>query len=1236
MSKTFIIFATIMTVIMAGSSRIALGEANTNLPFADNFENYANGTPLIDGTNGWYGNSSDVAVQSDKFRTGTQAAMVPLDCTLTNRFQDIPSTNVWIQMDILPTLYDGVSNPIVDTNQAGVFYINSNGNFVVHDGPTSDPTNSTGWVVMTNAGVGTSGTNWVRVGIYVDYSQTNWDLYANGVLVLNAIGFVNTSRTNFADFNVYNGALTSYIDNVSVTAPGTVLLSPTNLSFHVMSGMTSSIQTVSMVAQSGDWSFSNTLSTAWLIINSGTGTVSAAAGATNLAIQCGAMPNGSYTGQVTVSLCNSDGARRMETIAVTLDVMDLNVWPNDLTISNGFMYSNTLAIPSQSFSISNAGASAFNFTIQPQGDTADWLSLSAYSGVAGMTNITVQYATGLAPRSYAGELWVTTTNGGGGTNRVTVGLTVVAPPVVELDPLSISQQVPKAGNPTNQFFTIRNASGEPKVPMAYSLTVSNGSLEMPLIQTLGSYGGVSTGLSQSVMINYMDISMYAPGVYTAMVNVAAWDAGSTYSPTGTVQLSTTLVVRVEVAALDSPLGVEATDGTYTNQVVVNWQPVANAVNYKIYRSSTFDWTLASPIGETVATVFNDLTGLPGVMYYYWVSSVNAYRGEGAMSTNRSTGYRALAPPGGIFATEGSYTNKVRVTWPLVDGATGYQLYRSVAGNAAEPIYFTDGGVYEDYSVVGGVHYEYKVGATNGVFGSQLSVDVTGYAFGVPDRVTASEGTYIGKVHLTWTAVESAVSYDIWRSTRAMLPPQGGAVKIASVTTPSYDDIGIVPGSVYYYWVRANGLEAGLGCWSAMARGYGAAAGLDLWVRDLVFLPVQIGVGASPEMVSFRMGNCGETNMVGANGTVGIEFLATTNQFLGAGDEISIGKVVTEVSLAIGADMVMKVAGSQLTLPSTDGDYNIFVRVLPESPSLLADTNPDDNVAERKGALRVRSDGGLNYQVFNDYDGDGISDLGVYRGMEWSIRSVDDRKLATGLKIFGGAGLPVLGDLDGDMRSDPMVFDNASGLWQVLYSGSGYMWASGVFGSAGYRGLVADYEGVGHGEPSVFHQANGRWFVLNANGGLTVWNWGDYGYVPVTGDYDGDGCWDMAVYQESTGLWYIRTLNDQLLVSGAIWGGPGCVPVPGDYDGDGRWDAAIYVQSSGRWYIASLDGRILGWGVEWGALGFEPVMGDYDGDGKWDLGVYQEATGRWYIRDLDGNTLAWASQWGGPGYRPLGN
>ncbi|MFA5043097.1 MAG: FG-GAP-like repeat-containing protein [Kiritimatiellia bacterium] len=903
------------------------------------------------------------------------------------------------------------------------------------------------------------------------------------------------------------------------------------------------------------------------------------------------------------------------------------------------------AAPTQVFTIGNTGGTDFDYAVTVISGT-NWMSAQPLSGIcssAASVYITNTYTTtGLTHGVYSGIVQVVAQDGlgFGQTNLVDVTMRIVAPPVIAFSPSIVTQTVSRGVNLVNQEFSIWNGSMTPRVPMAYTFEILNGSPE--LIRSLDHSGGVSSGETNRVSIAYVDGISASTGVYNASVRITAWDPGDgTYAPTGTIHLSATLNVQVTVTALPAPTEVTASDGTYTNKVAVSWSPVTGAASYVVYSAETFDPDLAAPIGQALGTNFDDLTAQAGVLYYYWVSSMNSARGEGPKSTNLETGYRSLAAPGGIFATDGAYIDKVRVTWPNVDGATGYQLYRRKAntGDALEQIFFTAGGtyggVYDDVSIESGMHYEYKVGATNGLFGSALSVGDTGYSFGVPGKLTASKGAYVGQVRVTWETVESASEYEVWRSIRAVLPPGGGAVKVATVTTPVFDDGSVLPGTMYYYWARAYSLEAGIGGWSALDRGYGASAGVDLWVRDLVVLPLQMGVGGSPAVVSFRMGNGGGANMADANGTVGMEFFASTNQALGAGNEYLIGKVVDKVTLAPGDDMVMKVAGSQLAMPSTEGDYNIFVRVLPEFPSLLADTIPDNNVTKRSGSMRIRSSGGLNYHAFDDYDGDGISDLGVYRGTEWSVRSVDERVLAAGARVFGGAGRPVLGDLDGDRRSDPMAHDGASGIWQILYSGSGYRLARGEFGASGYLGLVADYEGVGHGDMSVFHEGNGRWYVLKSDGGLMVWNWGSSGYEPVIGDYNGDGRWDMAVYQESSGLWYIRTLDGQLLASGAIWGGPGFSPVPGDYDGDGLWDAAVYQETTGRWYIGALDGRILALGIEWGGLGLEPVMGDYNGDGKWDLGLYQEATGLWYIASLDGEIIAWASHWGGRGYRPIG-
>lgn len=130
-----------------------LADPITNsLTFSDDFESYTNNTPLVDGTNGWYGSSSNIIVLSNTViaYSSTNCAKVPVDCILSNRFLSEESTNVWMQLDMRAELYDGLSSPAVNTNKGVIFYINSNGNVVAHNGAASPtPTNSANWVIIT-------------------------------------------------------------------------------------------------------------------------------------------------------------------------------------------------------------------------------------------------------------------------------------------------------------------------------------------------------------------------------------------------------------------------------------------------------------------------------------------------------------------------------------------------------------------------------------------------------------------------------------------------------------------------------------------------------------------------------------------------------------------------------------------------------------------------------------------------------------------------------------------------------------------------------------------------------------------------------------------------------------------------------------------------------------------------------------------------------------------------------
>lgn len=944
------------------------------------------------------------------------------------------------------------------------------------------------------------------------------------------------------------------------------------------------------------------------------------------------LTNGSYTGLVDLvftGLLNAAGCAT-QTVRIITEVMDMQFVPESL--SNSIMQG--FNAPAEVFYVTNAGGGTFDYdALVTEG--AQWLSVFPASGaccpLGGAPETNIYNTTGLLPGIYTGIIQVASTNGGGKTNDMNVLMRMVGRPVIEYAPAQLTQVVERGLSPTGQFFAIRNGSLPPVAPMAYAFSVTNKGVA--LIQNLSSGSGVSTGQADSIFVSFTDLSGLEVGIYTAGVIAVARDIGSNYWPTGQVVITGELAVVVEITAPAAPANVRASRGTYTDYVLVQWAAVPKAASYRIYRGVTFDPNQVELIGDVVQNEFRDDSALPGVLYYYWLCSVNTHGGEGRRSVNRETGYRGLAAPGGVFATDGVFTNKVRVTWSFVDGAAQYRVYRAGGGIARREVYFTAGNSFDDFNAQPGVEYKYNVQATNAICAGTASADEIGYVFGIPLGFSASQGGYVGRVRLTWNSVKSALSYEVWRSQMPLPPPDHGAAKLGEVTGLEFNNNNPQPGVFYYYWVRAKSAEL-TGLWSGMARGYSATQSADLQVSDFVVLPARVALGARASVVSLRLRHGGGAEFIGSDATLGMEFFASTNLSFELPGKTKIGALTRTVPLRPGQTIVLNVPGADLRLPATAGDYYLYARVLPVFPSMIADSNPDNNVVRRFGALRVTTMPSINYQALNDYDGDGISDLAVYNGIYWSVMRPNGDVLGNNVVLFGGLnGTPVLGDIDGDHRSDPIIYRD--GIWNALFSGRGYGWVSGRFGDVGYIGIAADYQGIGHAQISLYNQYNGQWYVLRTNGQLAETVWGGAGFMPVLGDYNGDGEWDLCVYETATGRWFIQTSRGNVLLSGFIWGAPGYEPVAGDFDGDGVWDLAVYGAATGKWFVFSLDGRTLVWDWSWGGGGGEPVFGDFDGNGASDLAIYNESTGRWNIRSLEGRWIARDVLWGGPGYRPVG-
>ena len=138
---------------------------------------------------------------------------------------------------------------------------------------------------------------------------------------------------------------------------------------------------------------------------------------------------------------------------------------------------------------------------------------------------------------------------------------------------------------------------------------------------------------------------------------------------------------------------------------------------------------------------------------------------------------------------------------------------------------------------------------------------------------------------------------------------------------------------------------------------------------------------------------------------------------------------------------------------------------------------------------------------------------------------------------------VPGDYDGDGITDMTIWRPSTGIWWTLTSSSVFTTIlSATWGTNGDIPLLGDFDGDGKDDRAVFRPSTSTFYVMNSNGGLVATVWGTSGDIPVPADYDRDGRTDVAVYRPVTGIWYPFPCAPQTFFGSC----PACIPVPSVY------------------------------------------------------------------------------------------
>ena len=149
--------------------------------------------------------------------------------------------------------------------------------------------------------------------------------------------------------------------------------------------------------------------------------------------------------------------------------------------------------------------------------------------------------------------------------------------------------------------------------------------------------------------------------------------------------------------LDTPMGISASDGQFTNKVEVTWQPISGAMTYELWRGPSN--TNASFLATVATNQFTDTTLESGNLNYYWIKArydFDKSHGESQFSIG-DLGY---VDPGSTKLAIGGTTvaDGKRQTMLSVIGRSGLHYRIEVSSNLKDwiPLFSTNwaNGVFE--------------------------------------------------------------------------------------------------------------------------------------------------------------------------------------------------------------------------------------------------------------------------------------------------------------------------------------------------------------------------------------------------------------------------------------------------------------------------------------------------------------------------------------------------------------
>jgi fibronectin type 3 domain-containing protein/dihydrofolate reductase len=346
------------------------------------------------------------------------------------------------------------------------------------------------------------------------------------------------------------------------------------------------------------------------------------------------------------------------------------------------------------------------------------------------------------------------------------------------------------------------------------LTVSwigNGAHSYEIYRNTSNSTAGSTAIATPSDAAYVNTELEPNTTYYYWVKACnANTSGKRCSDFSQVASKTTLVVIPSV-----PTGLILTVDS-ASQITVQWDRVAGAEYYEVYRNISDSNTSLTAIATTTNVSYED-TGLTADTNYYWVKACkrNLERVEvcSDFSTVASKTTSVIPPdvPTGVKLSADS-TSQITVSWSTVSEATSYKIYRhtSDASAAAMSVATTETDSYTDTGLNPGTLYYYwikacKENSEGGVACSNFSTVSSKATLVVipsaPTGVSLSADS-ASQITVLWNSVTATNYYEVFRNTT---DSNLSSTRISQPANTTYTDSGLSADTTYYYWVKACGI-----------------------------------------------------------------------------------------------------------------------------------------------------------------------------------------------------------------------------------------------------------------------------------------------------------------------------------------------------------------------------------------------------------------------------------------------